>query len=252
MRPAPPQGIASHTRARRAAKAAQRHTAESVTLMSTDASTVLDQLSANILVPVVVLDDAAHALPLADALAQGGLPVAEVTFRTAAAEESIRIMADRGGIVLGAGTVLTVDQVDRAVAAGADYIVSPGLSRAVVERAQEHGVAVLPGAVTATEIQAALELGLNTVKFFPAETSGGAAAIKALSAPFGGLKFVPTGGISATNLATYLEIDAIAAVGGSWMVDKKLVNAGQFDRIVELTAQAVSLARSLRPASVNA
>jgi 2-dehydro-3-deoxyphosphogluconate aldolase/(4S)-4-hydroxy-2-oxoglutarate aldolase len=122
----------------------------------------------------------------------------------------------------------------------------------VVERAQEHGVAVLPGAVTATEIQAALELGLNTVKFFPAETSGGAAAIKALSAPFGGLKFVPTGGISAANLATYLEIDAIAAVGGSWMVDKKLVNAGQFDRIVELTAQAVSLARSLRPASVNA
>ena len=206
---------------------------------------VLDQLATRRIVPVVVLDDAAHAAPLADALAQGGLPVAEVTFRTAAAQESIRIMADRGDILIGAGTVLTVEQVDQAVAAGANYIVSPGTSRAVVERCQEHGVAVLPGAVTATEVQAALGFGLTTVKFFPAGTSGGVAAIKALAAPFGGVKFVPTGGISAKNLHEYLAVPAITAVGGSWMVDKALVNAGKFDEIAKLSAQAVALAASL-------
>lgn len=194
------------------------------------------------LVPVVVLDDAAQADPLAGALVAGGLPVAEVTFRTAAAAESIRIMADRGDILLGAGTVLTVDQVDQAVAAGASYIVSPGLSRAVVERCQEHGVLALPGAVSATEIQAALELGLTTVKFFPAGTSGGAPAIKALAAPFGGVKFVPTGGVGPANLHDYLAIPAVSAVGGSWMVPRDLVNSGDYAKITELTADAVALA----------
>jgi len=165
---------------------------------------ILQQLSSARLVPVVVLDDARHADPLAGALVAGGLPVAEVTFRTAAAEDSIRAMAARGDVLVGAGTVLTVDQVDRAVAAGASYVVSPGLSRAVVERCGEHGVLALPGAVTATEVQAALELGLTAVKFFPAATSGGAPAIKALAAPFGGLGFVPTGGIGPKNLHEYL------------------------------------------------
>src|SRR5450830_1660244 len=147
---------------------------------------VLSALSTARLVPVVVLDDASDADALAGALVAGGLPVAEVAFRTAAAQDSIRAMADRGDILVGAGTVLTAAQVDQAVAAGAKFVVSPGLSRAVVERCQEHGVLALPGAVTATEIQAALELGLTTVKFFPAGTSGGAAAIAALAAPFGG------------------------------------------------------------------
>jgi 2-dehydro-3-deoxyphosphogluconate aldolase / (4S)-4-hydroxy-2-oxoglutarate aldolase len=203
---------------------------------------VLDSLRAARLVPVVVLDDAKDADPLAAALVAGGLPVAEVTFRTAAAQDSIRAMADRGDIVLGAGTVLTPEQVDQAVAAGASYVVSPGLSRAVVERCQEHGVLALPGTVTATEIQAALELGLTTVKFFPAGTSGGAPAISALAAPFGGVSFVPTGGIGPKNLHEYLAIPAVAAVGGSWMVPRDRVKAGDFDGIRTLTAEAVALA----------
>ena len=202
---------------------------------------VLDQLSAARLVPVVVLDDAADADPLAAALVAGGLPVAEVTFRTAAAEESIRVMAARGDMLVGAGTVLTPAQVDVAVAAGASYIVSPGLSRAVVERCQEHGVLALPGAVTATEVQAALELGLTTVKFFPAGTSGGAPAIAALAAPFGGVRFVPTGGVGPKNLHEYLAIPAVAAVGGSWMVPRAAVKAGDFAQITRLTAEAVAL-----------
>lgn len=202
---------------------------------------ILSALADARLVPVVVLDDAADAAPLAEALVAGGLPVAEVTFRTAAAQDSIRAMADRGDMLLGAGTVLTPEQVDQAVAAGASYVVSPGLSRAVVERCQEHGVLALPGAVTATEIQAALELGLSTVKFFPAGTSGGAAAISALAAPFGGVRFVPTGGIGPKNVQDYLSIPAVAAVGGSWMVPKDRIRSGDFAGITALTAEAVAL-----------
>lgn len=208
---------------------------------------VLSQLAANRLVPVVVLDDAKDADGLAGALVSGGLPVAEITFRTAAAEESIRVMAARGDVLVGAGTVLTVEQVDKAVAAGAHYIVSPGTNRAVVERAQEHGVLALPGAVTATEIQAALELGLTTVKFFPAGTSGGSKAISALAAPFGDVTFVPTGGVGVDNLHEYLSLKCIAAVGGSWMVPRNFVTAGDFDAVRVLVAQAVELATSLRP-----
>ena len=203
----------------------------------------LDRLADARLVPVVVLDDAADAAPLAAALVAGGLPVAEVTFRTAAAADSIRAMSERGDMLVGAGTVLTPAQVDQAVAAGASYVVSPGLSRAVVERCHEHGVLALPGAVTATEIQAALELGLTTVKFFPAGTSGGPKAIAALAAPFGGLRFVPTGGVSAANLHEYLAVPAVVAVGGSWMVSKELVRAGDFAEVTRLTAEAVALTR---------
>lgn len=203
---------------------------------------VMAALGANRLVPVVVLNDTRDADGLAGALVRGGLPVAEVTFRTAAAEESIRVMAARGDVLVGAGTVLTVDQVDRAVAAGASYVVSPGLSRAVVERCGELGVPVLPGAVTATEVQAALELGVSTVKFFPAGTSGGAKAIAALAAPFGGVSFVPTGGIGPANLHEYLGLSCVHAVGGSWMVPQDLVSAGEFAAVEQLVAQAVALA----------
>lgn len=201
---------------------------------------MIETLAAHRIVPVVVLDEAAHAGPLGEALVAGGLPVAEVTFRTAAAAEAIGILAARGDILVGAGTVLTPTQVDQAVEAGARYIVSPGLSRAVVERAQERGVEVLPGAVTATEIQAALELGIETVKFFPAGTSGGPAAIKALAAPFGGVRFVPTGGVSLSNLHDYLSIPAVAAVGGSWMVPSAAIRSGDFATVRQLTEAAVT------------
>ena len=211
-------------------------------LPATSTTDVLKALSAARLVPVVVLDDAADADALAGALVAGGLPVAEVTFRTAAAADSIAAMAARGDILVGAGTVLTAEQVDQAVAAGASFVVSPGLSRAVVERCGEHGVLALPGAVTATEIQAALELGLTAVKFFPAGTSGGPAAIKALAAPFGNVQFVPTGGVGLGNLADYLAIPAVAAVGGSWMVPRERVKAGDFAGIAQLSAAAVAAA----------
>ncbi|GIG40208.1 bifunctional 4-hydroxy-2-oxoglutarate aldolase/2-dehydro-3-deoxy-phosphogluconate aldolase [Cellulomonas phragmiteti] len=213
----------------------------------TGATSVLDRLAAHRLVPVVVIDDAQDADALGAALVAGGLPVAEVTFRTPAAADAIRVLRARGDVLVGAGTVLTAAQVDQAVAAGADYVVSPGTSRAVVERCAEHGVLALPGAVTATEVQAALELGVTTVKFFPAGASGGAAAVAALAAPFGGVRFVPTGGIGPADLADYLALPAVAAVGGSWMVPRDLVRAGGTAAVRTLVADAVTLATSLRP-----
>jgi 2-dehydro-3-deoxyphosphogluconate aldolase/(4S)-4-hydroxy-2-oxoglutarate aldolase len=147
---------------------------------------------------------------------------------------------------VGAGTVLTVEQVDAAVDAGAQFIVSPGISRAVVERAQQRGVLALPGAVTATEIQAALELGLTTVKFFPASTSGGPAAIKALAAPFRQVSFVPTGGVSLANLGDYLSLPCVHAVGGSWMVKPELVRAGDSAALTKLAAEAVAAAKAVK------
>lgn len=200
------------------------------------------------LVPVVVIDDATNALGLAAALVAGGLPVAEVTFRTTAAAEAIARMATNPDLLVGAGTVRTAEQVDQAVDAGARYIVSAGLSTAVVRRAQDRGVPVLPGTVTATEILAAAELGLDTVKFFPAETSGGAAAIKALSAPFPDITFVPTGGVGPKNVADYLAVPAIAACGGSWMCPRDAVNAGDFAAVERLTREAVALVRSSKEA----
>jgi 2-dehydro-3-deoxyphosphogluconate aldolase / (4S)-4-hydroxy-2-oxoglutarate aldolase len=194
------------------------------------------------LVPVVVLDNAIDAGPLAQALVDAGLPVAEVTFRTDAARDSIARMAERGDMLVGAGTVLTPEQVDLAVDAGAAFVVSPGLSRAVVDRCRERGVTALPGAVTATEIQAALEMGLTTLKFFPARVSGGAEAVKALSAPFGDVRFVPTGGIDADDCAEYLRLPSVLAVGGSWMVPRKAIADGDFDRIRELTLASVAKA----------
>jgi 2-dehydro-3-deoxyphosphogluconate aldolase / (4S)-4-hydroxy-2-oxoglutarate aldolase len=201
------------------------------------------QLADHALVPVVVLDDPAAARPLGQALVDGGLPVAEVTLRTPEALKGIQELAGHGGLLVGAGTVLTPQQVDQAVEAGARYVVSPGLSRAVVERCQALGVPVLPGAVTATEVQAAIELGLQAVKFFPAATSGGPAAVAALAAPFADMRFVPTGGIDAGNVADYLALPAVLAVGGSWMVPRAAIRAGDFARVRELTSQAVAATR---------
>lgn len=201
----------------------------------------LDSLLAGRIVPVVVLEDANDAEPLGDALAAGGLPVAEVTFRTAAAEDSIRELARRGDLLVGAGTVIDAEQVDRAVAAGARFIVSPGLLPEVVLRARHHGVPVVPGAVTPSELMQALALGLDVLKFFPAGVFGGAAALQALGAPFPQVRFVPTGGVSAANLAEFLALGNVAAVGGSWMVQPALIRAGDFDAIAAATREAVAL-----------
>ncbi len=204
-------------------------------------SVTLDDITRYRIVPVVVLNDAANAPGLGDALIAGGLPIAEVTFRTAAAADSIRTLVARGDLLVGAGTVRSVAQVDQAVEAGAQFVVSPGLRGDIVRRAQELGVPVLPGAVTPTEILAAEELGIRTVKFFPANVYGGAAALKGLSAPFGDINFMPTGGVSAANLAEFLSLPCVPAVGGSWMVPAKAVDNGEFDRVAALTRQAVEL-----------
>lgn len=199
------------------------------------------------IVPVVVLNDAKDAAPLAKALVEGGLPCAEVTFRTDAAEESIRIMSEEfPDMFVGAGTVLTIDQVDRAVAAGAKFIVSPGFDPEVVDYCISKEIPVFPGIITPSELAQAVKRGLKVVKFFPAEQYGGVATIKALAAPFTGMKFMPTGGISAKNLKDYLSCDKIIACGGSWMVKGDLVKAGEFDKIRDLTAEAVALAKEIR------
>jgi 2-dehydro-3-deoxyphosphogluconate aldolase/(4S)-4-hydroxy-2-oxoglutarate aldolase len=199
------------------------------------------------IVPVVVLNDAKNAAPLAQAMCEGGLPVAEVTFRTAAAEESIRIMSQQyPEMLVGAGTVLNQEQVDRALAAGAKFIVSPGLSVDVVTYCQEKGVPVFPGVVTPSEVMTAVGLGCQVVKFFPAENFGGLATIKALAGPFPTLKFMPTGGINAKNAADYLRSDKILACGGSWMVKGSLIDEGRFDQIKALCAEAAELVKTLR------
>ncbi len=204
-----------------------------------------DEMFSVRIVPVVVLHDFHDAEPLGRALMAGGLPVAEVTFRTAAAAGSIRAMSSVEGLVVGAGTVLDPAQVQQAVDAGAQFIVSPGLRRDVVLAARDAGVPVLPGAVTPSEIMAAQDLGLDTVKFFPANVYGGAAAIKALSAPFGGMRFVPTGGVSASNLADYLSLGCVPAVGGSWMVPVDAIREGAFSSVSELCRDAVAAAAAV-------
>lgn len=203
---------------------------------------VIDQLTQRRVIPVVVLHDATHAARLAEAMVAGDLPVAEVTFRTDAAEASIRSMAAVGELLVGAGTVVSVDQVDRAVDAGARFIVSPGTSLSVVRRCRELGVPVIPGAVTATEVMALLDEGISTIKFFPAGTAGGPKAISAISAPFGGVSFVPTGGVGPANLHEYLDLPAVVAVGGSWMVPTDAIAAGDFATVTRLCAEAVALA----------
>lgn len=201
---------------------------------------VPDILTMHRLVPVIVIDDATRATGLADALVEGGLPLAEVTFRTAAAGEAITRMREHGGVTVGAGTVLTPAQVDAAVDAGAQFVVSPGFSRAVVDRCAERGVFVLPGATSPTEIMAALESDVDVVKFFPAGTSGGAAAVAALAAPFPHVSFVPTGGITIETADEYLSLPSVLAVGGSWMVPRDAIAAGDVAAVQALVAESVS------------
>ena len=202
---------------------------------------VLKKLGQLGLVPVVKIDRAEDALPLADALIAGGLPAAEITFRTAAAKDAIAaIAAARPEMLVGAGTVLTTAQVDEAVAAGARFIVSPGLNPKVVSYCVQRGIPVTPGVSSPSEIEQAIELGLDVVKFFPAEASGGLAKIKAMSAPYGNLRFMPTGGINADNMIPYLTNDKVLACGGSWMVASDLINAGAWDKITEMTREAVA------------
>ena len=191
------------------------------------------------IVPVVVLERAEDALPVARAMLAGGVDVMEITFRTAAAAEAIRnVAAECPEMLVGAGTVLTVEQCEKAVALGAKFIVSPGFDAEIVDWCVERGVAVAPGCVTPTEIMAALKRGLSAVKFFPAGIYGGLKAMKALAAPFGQVKFIPTGGVSADNLAEYAAAPFVHAVGGSWLCPKADVAAGNFARIAELCAQS--------------
>ena len=203
---------------------------------------VLSKIQMMGIVPVIKLDHAKDAVPLAKALCDGGLPCAEVTFRTAAAEESIRLMREAfPDMLIGAGTVLTTEQVDLAVKAGASFIVSPGLNPKVVNYCVERGIPITPGCSTPSDIEAAIELGLDVVKFFPAEAAGGLAMIKAMAAPYVNMTFMPTGGINASNLISYLDFPKIIACGGSWMVKDDLVKAGDFGKITELTKEAVTM-----------
>ncbi|MBD5786963.1 bifunctional 4-hydroxy-2-oxoglutarate aldolase/2-dehydro-3-deoxy-phosphogluconate aldolase [Cellulosimicrobium terreum] len=209
-------------------------------------TSVLEQIERARVVPVVVVDDADEGLGVAASLRDGGLPVAEVTFRTAGAGAAIAAIArELPDVLVGAGTVITPAQVDEAVDAGARFLVSPGLSAPVVRRAQEVGVPILPGVATPSDIIAALDLGLKAVKLFPANVVGGPGAVKAFSAPFPGLRFVPTGGVSAANLLDYLALPSVLAAGGSWMVDRALVRAGDWAEITRRTREAVELAASL-------
>lgn len=199
------------------------------------------------IVPVVVIEEAKQAYPLGKALCDGGLPCAEITFRTSEAPQAIHLMRkEYPKMLIGAGTVLTREQVDLAIEAGAGFIVSPGLNPNVVKYCQERNVPVIPGIVTPGELEHALSLGLKTVKFFPAELSGGVKMLKTLASVYGDVKFLPTGGISAENVLEYLKVDQVFACGGSWMVKKQLVEEGKFDTIMKLCRQASELVKERR------
>ena len=205
---------------------------------------VFEKLAQLKIVPVVVINDVSKAVPLATALCEGGLPCAEITFRTAQAADSIRAITEAfPDMAVGAGTVLTPKQVDEAVAAGATYIVAPGLNPEVVKHCQSKGVLMIPGVCTPSEVELGLSLGLEALKFFPAEQAGGANMVKALSAPYRNVKFMPTGGITPKNASDYFAISSVFACGGSWMVTADLINAGDFDKIRELTQEAVALVK---------
>jgi 2-dehydro-3-deoxyphosphogluconate aldolase/(4S)-4-hydroxy-2-oxoglutarate aldolase len=205
----------------------------------------LDRLSELRVVPVVVLEKAQFATPLADALVRGGLACAEITLRTDASFSVISSLALRGDILVGAGTVLTIDDVDRAIGAGAHFLVSPGFDPEIIERAQSANVPFIPGVATATEAQRALRAGLTHVKFFPAVPAGGLPVINALHGPFPSLRFMPTGGITLATLNDYLSHPAVYAVGGSWMVSKSCLDAGDFSAVEQLTRDSVAQVATL-------
>ena len=199
----------------------------------------MERMARSVIVPVVVLEDAKDAVPTAKAMCAGGVDVMEITFRTAAAADSIRAVAEGcPEVLVGAGTVITLEQCKTAVACGAKFIVAPGFDEEVVRWCIEHEIPVLPGCVTPTEIMAAMKLGLKVVKFFPAGVYGGLKAMKALSGPFGGVKFVPTGGVSTQNIAEYISAPFIQAVGGSWICPKADIAAGNFENITALCREA--------------
>lgn len=202
--------------------------------------TTIGSLAGHRIVPVIVIDDPARAADLAHALADGGIGCAEVTFRTPAAADSIAAMAAVPGFTVGAGTVLSIEQLDRAVDAGATFVVSPGFDRALVDAVLARDLGVLPGIATATEAQWAVGAGLDTVKFFPADRLGGLATIRALAAPFVGLGFVPSGGVTAAGAVEYLADPAVPAVSGSWMASRSLISAGDFDAVRRLSAESIA------------
>jgi len=205
-------------------------------------SKVVEQLKRLKVVPVIVIEDPANAASLADALVNGGLPCAEVTFRTSAALDALqRMRAAQPDMLVGAGTVLTPDQAKAAVAGGATFVVAPGFNPAVVDYCLEHDIPVFPGVATPTEIEMALAKGLQTVKFFPAGPMGGVAYLKAIAAPYGMMQFIPTGGVNSDNIGEYLGFKKVIACGGSWMAPSEWIAAGEFDRITRETARAVEV-----------
>ncbi len=195
-------------------------------------------------VPVVNIEDAKNSVKLADALIDGGLPCAEITFRTAATIDAIRIMAKREDILVGAGTVLEVDQVKAAIDAGARFIVSPGFNPKVVEYCVGNSITVTPGICTPSDIEAALGFGLKILKFFPAEAFGGLDTLKALAGPYDAVRFIPTGGINTNNLLNYLQFDKVLACGGTWVAKSALISEGKFDDILRNTKEAVALVKN--------
>ena len=208
---------------------------------------IIEKLSGYGVVPVVVIDRVEDAEPLANALMKGGLECAEVTFRTSAAAAAIKVMTEKfPEMLVGAGTVLSIEQVDEAIAAGAKFIVSPGFDSEVVDYCLEKGYPVLPGVATPSEAVQGVKRGLKVLKFFPAEQAGGLPMIKAMAAPYTGIKFMPTGGINEKNMRDYLSYDRIACCGGSWMVKQNLIKDGAFDKIEELTREAVKVVKELR------
>jgi len=208
---------------------------------------ILEQIQKIGVVPVIAIENADQAPALARALLAGGLPVAEVTFRTAAGEEAIRrIAAEVPEVLVGAGTILNAEQAERAMRAGAQFIVSPGLDLETVRWCRETGLPVFPGCATPSEMQAALNSGLTHIKFFPAEQAGGLAYLKAVSAAYPALRFMPTGGIGPKNLREYLAFEKIFACGGSWMCPKDLINAGDWEEIIKLSKEAVNESRNVR------
>ena len=204
-----------------------------------------NQVLAQRIIPVVAIHNAKDADPLADALIAGGLPSAEITFRTEAAEAAIKAMARRGDITVGAGTVLTVEQAQKAIDAGAGFVVAPGLNPKVVRFCLDNNIPVTPGVATPTDIETAMNMGLEILKFFPAEAFGGLKTLKAMSAPYQAVKFIPTGGLNAQNVVDYLKFPKVAAVGGSWIVKSDAIAGGEFDKITQLTREAVEIVKNL-------